>query len=534
MHGFVTSSLRLQIDLTANRAPALLLLVCGMLGCVADAPAASVRIEVQDNAAFHSFSPGEEFSISILATVTSGSESQVLAYQWQDYRGRSLGPNVPFATGAEITVLSPTATPVAGYYGLTFHSDDPDMSFSVTSSAYREIGFVVLPPSSASERRLAPDSPFGVVHANLDDPHLSTWIKTLTWNTVGAGEWHRELTHRRKRGLQELPMVYGDKWASDDNAAVSSEFLMALTDKIRPYFKADVANGHWELGIEENLRSRYLAPAYFANLKAKVAAVRAVADEFNPDMRFLFQIAETRVGDAEKFFESEAAAEFDILALHPYAWPDFPTPERWLDTYIDEIRSAMRKHGVDFPIWITEIGAPQNDARVSMMSSGNNPVRGQSRAENSAYLVKTHVLALARGIEKIFWYNYRDRDASTKDVEDHFGLVDFHGFPKPSYAAYATMVRCLKNTRFERRRDLSTGVRIYEFSTANRKCLVVWTYPASRLSVPLYEIVGGQISRDVVAITNTVGTPRQVSTDILVDEYPLFISIHADTGVTSD
>ena len=72
----------------------------------------------------------------------------------------------------------------------------------------------------------------------------------------------------------------------------------------------------------------------------------------------------------------------------------------------------MRDLDVDLPMWFTEIGAPQNDAGVPQMRSGDNPVRGQGRDENAAYVVKTHVISLAKGIEKIFWYNYIDRDPS--------------------------------------------------------------------------------------------------------------------------
>lgn len=528
------SSRSLQTSLLALRGWAPLVIASVVLGFFNNASAANVRIDILDETPFHSFPPGEQFSFTILASVATGSTPRLLNYQWQDFRGRSLGPIVNFSTGARTTVVSPVAIPSTGYYGLVFRADDESVVFAATVGKHREIGFVVLPTKSALERSLDLDSPFGVVHANLDDPQLSTWVKTLTWNTIGADAWKAEIARRRERGLQELPLVFGDRWTTNDNSPVSDTFLKTLTDRIQPYFEADANIDHWELGIEENLRRQFAAPAYFANLRAKVAAVREVADALNPQMRFLYQIAETRVSDAEKFFASEAAAAFDILALHPYAWPDFPTPERWFDTYMDDLDHAMRKHSVKFPIWFTEIGAPQNDARVAQMYSGRNPVRGQSRAENSAYLVKAHVLALARGIERIFWYNYRDRDAKTRDVEAHFGLIDYWGFPKPSYAAYTTMTSCLQDTVFDGRRDLSAGIRVYEFKGAKKKCLVAWTYPASKQPISRSALYSGSNKDDVIAVTNTVGTPLPNSENIIIDEYPVFISAHEVSEVTSD
>lgn len=514
-----------------SRLRARLLFACIMLCLVADATAANIDVEVQDTAPFHVFLPGQPFSFDISVMVTSGTAPNGLGFQWRDYRGNPLGPVIPISDGVRTTVTSPTDTPVTGYYGLAFLPDDPDVTFNEISGSRKEIGFVVLPPKSISARTLNQDSPFGIVHADLDDPYLSTWIKTLTWNTAGAVAWTSKINRRRNIGFQELPLVSGDGWVSDDTAAVSVDFIGALKAKIRSYFEADPLTEYWELGLEENLSSRFDEPVYFANLQAKAAAVREVANGVN--LRFLYQVAGSSLSDANAFFASEAAQEFDIFAPHPYAWPDFPAPEEWLEAFIDDRRIAMQQHGIELPMWFTEIGAPQNDAEVPQMLSGNSPVRGQSRDENAAYLVKSHVIALAQGIEKILWYNYVDRGPSTTDVEDHFGLIDFWKFPKPSYVAYVTMVKQLEGKRFQERRDLPGGVRIYEFSDTNQRCFIAWTNPASVQTVPLSLIRAGLNENNIVAVANTVGTPLPISADVLVEEFPVFITISTDTEAPS-
>jgi hypothetical protein len=177
---------------------------------------------------------------------------------------------------------------------------------------------------------------------------------------------------RRDSGFRELPIVSGAGWVSGDSTVVSLEFIAALQKKFRSYIEADPVTKHWELGREENLRSRFKEPQYFANLAAKATAIRDVSQ----DVRLLYQVGGRSLSDAKAFFASEAADDFDIIAPHPCAWPDFPPPEEWLADFIDERRDAMRQYGVSFPMWFTEIGAPQNDARVSQMRSGDHPVRG--------------------------------------------------------------------------------------------------------------------------------------------------------------
>lgn len=501
---------------------------CGLMTLICacafhGAGASTVEIEIADATPFHVFPAGRAFSFDVTATITAGPMPRGLAYQWRDFRGDPLGPKVPFSAGVAFTVSSPSDAPEVAYYGLAFSSDPPGVTFNSATGTRKEIGFAALPRESATNTIPAAESQFGVVHADLDDPHLSSWVKTLTWNTIRFDAWKAAMSRRRSVGVQELPIVTGDGWTSDDTAPVSDAFLGKLEDRIRQYMAADPSMTYWELGLEENLGRRFSEPFYFDNLKAKAATVRHVANDINPNARLLFQIAGRKANDARDFLASNAAAEFDILAPHPYAWPFFPTPEKWLAGFIDDLRSVMRRYGDDYPLWMTEFGAPQNDARVAMMFSGAKPVRGLRRSDHAAYLVKSHVIALERGVEKIFWYNYRDRGTGRHDPEDHFGLVDYWGFPKPSYAAYATMVDCLEGKDFLARRGAAGGIRIYEFGDAVERCFVMWTYPASTRTIPVSVIEPGLDKGSVLSLTNTVGTPLVLSTEVIVDAFPVFL-----------
>ena len=503
-----------------TRRPLIAVVVSVSTGC--GGPTSFVDVEIHDETPFHVFRPGEPFSFDITVTVDSGVTPEGLGYQWRDHRGDALGPVLPLTDGARVTVRSPDEAPAVGYYGLAFLPEDGSVLFNERTGSRPEIGFVVLTERASGDRALAPESPLGIVHADTDDPNLPPWIKTTTWRTTSARWWNYEMQNRRDIGLLELPIVSGDGWSTDDTRPVSADFLEEFENRIRGYFEADPATRHWELGREENLRSRFEEPHYFGNLRAKAAAARRAADSVGADVRFLYQIGGRSRSNMVTFLESEAADEFDIIAPHPYAWPDFPTPETWLADFIDERWRVLEESGHDFPMWLTEVGAPQNDARVRQMLSGSSRVRGQSRAEHASFLVKFHAIALERGVEKIFWYNYKDRDTDPTDVEDHFGLVDHWGFPKPAYAAYVTMTRCLAGKRYQEVRHLERNARVYRFSDDAESCLIAWVYPADdgTVSVSAAELGDGT----VVGVTNVVGTPLPAGSHVILGAYPTFIT----------
>lgn len=48
-------------------------------------------------------------------------------------------------------------------------------------------------------------------------------------------------------------------------------------------------------------------------------------------------------------------------------------------------------------------------------------------------MVKFHAIALSLGVEKVFWYNYQDRNFDRQDSEANFGMRTFDGYPVPTY-----------------------------------------------------------------------------------------------------
>ena len=111
--------------------------------------------------------------------------------------------------------------------------------------------------------------------------------------------------------------------------------------------------------------------------------------------------------------------------------------------YLAQVRAAMAQYHARKPIWFTEIGAPLNGNPGGFFGYPSVPAydRGLSRSEHAAYLLTCHLMALRLRVDKLFWYTYQDGGDNPEYAEDFFGMIDFRGFPKPSYVAYCTMAR---------------------------------------------------------------------------------------------
>ena len=362
---------------------------------------------------------------------------------------------------------------------------------------------------------------FGVVHGDDDDSTLSPgWNKSIwtpqAWNgtTVRAAFWRSRISAAYRNGIIEVPVVAGDTWDSGD--------LDAISDMMTQFFQADPRVPVWELGLEENLERGW--DENLPDTAEKIAAVDKVRQSINPDIRLAYQIANRGKKDIETFLTSEAADYIDILALHPYSWPNFEAPETWLAGWISDVRDLIGEHNRAFPIWFTEIGAPQNDDDVPQMYSLDKPVRGQGQQEHARYLVKLHVIAFHAGVEKVFWYNYFDRCSESTNVECHFGMKSDRRVPKPAYWAYKAMRGCI-GVKGPEMADVSSQTRIYSFAAANEDCLVLWNYPADATTVSLASIRPDLTAENTQA-TSLLGESVAVTGgSVTVSEEPLFLRV---------
>jgi hypothetical protein len=446
-----------------------------------------------------------------------------ISYRWQDGAGRILtGPArlTPFKPNA---VISPQALQ-PGYYGLHVTTRIPGVD-----DAQDEFGFVVLPAPPAG---VIHDPRLGMVHMDLGDPNLGVgWVKTLSAQpqaaSVDAAVWLSSIQYRTDRGFTELPIVSGGEWDSDSATPVSLGQLQRLRLAMADYFKADPGAHAWELGLEENLQLRSHRDNwkyFWPNLDAKASAVRQAAADAGVTVELAYQIAEIDLRSVEDFLASPASKQFDVLSLHPYAWPDFPPPEKWMPAYLSQVHELMARYKTSLPIWFTEIGAPQDGNAGGFFGYPDIPAydRGLSPHEYAGYLVKCHLLAYQLGVQKLFWYHYRDTGDDPEYAEDHFGLVDSRGFPGPGYAAYASMARLLSGLQLEGHTD-TKGLRVDHFGDAAKSCYVAWTYPAESRTETL-KALGIREAADP-RIVGLFGQPVAIQGDkVAVSGDPIYIT----------
>jgi hypothetical protein len=310
---------------------------------------------------------------------------------------------------------------------------------------------------------------FGLVHGEgCDSDWLGVAYTKNWWDKQGGAEALRAAADREYAcGKMVTPLMVAH-WDGLAPGAIRS----AMTN----YFAQNPDISVWEFGREENLGGGdgCCSPAQLALLEKKLYAVRAARDDANnPSAKIAYQIANLDLRPFEAFLNSRAARWIDVLAAHPYPWPDFPTPESWHDEWIEGVKrliAASPYANKKTKIMYTEVGAP-----VSGVDAPGD--RAQSPLENAQYLVKLHVMAFNAGVERVYWYHGQDTCGDAGNAECNFGLTAHDGRKRPAYFAYRTLLSCLEGKAAAPAfRALEAGVRVYEFAGERGKCLVAWTY----------------------------------------------------------
>ncbi|KRE99422.1 hypothetical protein ASG89_28080 [Paenibacillus sp. Soil766] len=139
---------------------------------------------------------------------------------------------------------------------------------------------------------------------------------------------------------------------------------------------------------------------------------------------------------------------FDVLDVHPYvknhegSLPGLiPGAPEMLIKKIEDIQSLKAKYGdQEKPIIFTELGWSTY--------SGSSYLRPVNPITQRDYLARAYMHAIAGGIKRMHWYDFQDDGLDTTNLEHNLGLIDWNGIPKPSYYAYYTMSKVLKDAKY--------------------------------------------------------------------------------------
>ncbi len=112
----------------------------------------------------------------------------------------------------------------------------------------------------------------------------------------------------------------------------------------------------------------------------------------------------------------------DVVAFHPYGQrpdPDWPRPD-WFFGYVGDLLERYYEAGKRRPIWITEMGTPEQDLDNDR----------QQVAEFIRRYYTTIATRYSDQVQQLFWYCYSDGMVPT------FGLIDLDDNPKPAFHAF--------------------------------------------------------------------------------------------------
>jgi len=502
-------------------------------------------VVITDTNIWRTHPPGALFEVDVHVVGSSRLASTVTC-QWVDEHRQPLGQAIP-VSGTPTVIQSPSTAP--GFYGLVFASTNPDVSFppqpaGFPSSVY---GFAVLPSPPSGAPVIEPNSPFGLIQGDIEDPYLwagsgprviGLHLKTKTWQHSVAS-WASEIDERTLAGHTELPLITDSPWDSVDTLPIATTQLDQIGTKFRGVLQAEPTEvEYWQAGREENAGTTYEQSHYFSNLLAKISRLRAEADAVNPAVKFAYSTRGDQMSEFEQLFASRAFGVYDGLAHDVYEWPDFPTPEGWLPGHISDIRTRMVNAGhVEHFFWFGECGLPvrgTNDPEgfFGYPASGSS-VPGASLDYAATYLVKFHALAIANGIKRLYWYNYKNRGNDIDYAEHHFGLRSYTssssdpGYPFPAYVAYVTMLAHLKGCSFVELRHPSSNVYVFEFDvdgTAERRILA-WVDPAQSATLALASLQSGLLAANVQTVSDIYGRPVSAISgeQITLDGRPLYL-----------
>lgn len=210
--------------------------------------------------------------------------------------------------------------------------------------------------------------------------------------------------------------------------------------------------------------------AYFRLLECTYKAVKAE----RPDLTVVAPAAVTvPFGWLEQLFKLGALRYMDVVSVHPYQFPRQPDTRRdSLSALLLRLQALIKKynHGEPKPVHLTEIGWPTHRG-----------LSGVSGLDSARYAVRSLVLALSVGVEKVYWYTLLNTGVDRANSEHNFGLLrhpdDPLGAytPKPAYVALAVLARQLYGATFVTRERTPDPVYSFLFERAGRPLRVVWT-----------------------------------------------------------
>lgn len=205
----------------------------------------------------------------------------------------------------------------------------------------------------------------------------------------------------------------------------------------------------------------------------------------------------------------------DAGAIHLYPDCHHQPPET--SEFIKKF-NKVKEEFEGFDIWITETG----------MNTADNGLFNMTEEEQAIYLPRTHLLLLAAGAKKIFWYELLDEGTDyvgQNAHEDNYGMMhalnsDFGAYtPKPSFVSYGVMTRIIDGLSYSGMRQNGNKF-CYSFSNETDEILAVYSMEPDIITVK---------ADSPVMVTDLMGKekiykPQNGTVQLNIDESVQYIS----------
>lgn len=346
----------------------------------------------------------------------------------------------------------------------------------------------------------------------LSDAGVKYLRRDFLWHEIESEKgrfdfsgYERIVNEAKEYGMEFIGLLaYGNIWASQKSRDCVNSGMSGCTN-YPPDNPQDFANfvfetvshfkdnvHRWEIWNEPNLGINFFKPfsdpekyaeilmaAYEAVKSADPNALVSFGGVLMPD----YEIEPSGIEFLQDVFNlmPDAGNYFDTFAFHPYMYPyppslppeqESPPSQGSIITVIEGLRSELDKLKVNNkPLWVTEIGWPVINETTEELQA--------------AYLIRSLLLSLARGVEIYCWYTTWDEDGSLfPEAENYFGLIrhfnpdkDTSPQPKKAYYALKNLFQTAGNYYLIKNQIITNDDNIYNIQLsdeANNKITVIW------------------------------------------------------------
>ncbi len=303
------------------------------------------------------------------------------------------------------------------------------------------------------------------VHESLNWAQIEKRQGEYDWPQSAAYEYYKT------KGLGVL--VYFDapwqgmpKWAKELDEKQQLQAYAEFCARCVEHYKGvidnfEAVNEPWShIGEDEFLD--ILKPVYVKSKEADANAVIAAVTAYHgPQIDFV-----------KKVIDVGALDYMDVFTVHPYPRPQRPEPA--LADVLKQSGGWLADKGWNKPVWITEMGWTVLGQQFLPTRIPRPAARNNTALEQAQYLVRSNILSLANGVDRVYWFFYSGSRLFYYSY-DMFEC-DSSASVMKTVPVYSAMTSRLGGYSFEKKIcEGEGGVYAYMFSNGKRHQIATWT-----------------------------------------------------------